>query len=325
MTLCDQLGRHWLLWPWQTYRRCVLCGKHERLGAGKHSVQIEDLITIDNQAPSVAGQIGMSIATGRPQFFVYGTLTQAAVQEEIGDGGTVTDSSNSIVIGTGLGNQLYRMDATSGPLTVALPTLSALTVSRRIVRIQKIDATNNAVQVLPGGSDTINGETSLVLRCRFELVELQADPTNNQWVITAFFGGTIVKSDSVGADVIGSSNAPATFSTSFTAQTGLTNVLDYRTASWFVWITNKGTANRVDVQIEWSEDATNLLAQGTEAISAGTSVLSVYEAQYDISALSAPFGLPVIPLPVVAPNAKIKIKVDSGNTTQGYVRVTRQG
>jgi hypothetical protein len=283
-----------------------------------------DLISLTNQAPSAAGQIGMELASGRPQFFVYSTVTNAAVEEEVGNGGPVTSSNVNVPIGPGFGDQLYRMNATAGPLTVTLPTLSALTVERRIVRVQKSDATGNAVQIVASGPDTINGGTDVTLRGQFEIVEIQADPANNEWVITNFFGGTIVRSDSVGADVIGSSGSPATFSTAFTAQAGFTDVVDYRTASWFVWITNKGTAARVDVQIEWSEDTSNLLAQGTEAISSGTSTLSVYEAQYDISALTAPFGLPVIVLPIPAPNAKVKVKVDAGTTTQGYVRVTRQ-
>ena len=131
--------------------------------------------------------------------------------------------------------------------------------------------------------------------------------------------------DAAGVDVIGSSATPAVIGTSYTVQAGFTDVQGYKQAAWYVRVTDKGTATRLDVAIDWSEDGVNGAPQGAESIAAGISTLNVYEAQYDISALTAPFSLPVIALPVIGPDVRVQIKADTGSTTEAYVRVVRQG
>lgn len=54
------------------------------------------------------------------------------------------------------------VNATSGPLTVTLPTVIGTTKGRRIT-IYKIDASANAVTVDADGAQTINGAPTMTL------------------------------------------------------------------------------------------------------------------------------------------------------------------
>ena len=136
----------------------------------------------------------------------------------------------------------------------------------------------------------------------------------------------IARSDSAGTDVLGSSGAPQLLNLADTYfdQSGFTDTRDFGDCVWHVTCENKGTATKLTVKIEWSEDASNLSPQGSESISAGVSTLSEYTAEYDISGESAPFNLPAILLPVAAPNAQVSVKADIGTTTEVYVRAWRK-
>jgi hypothetical protein len=104
-------------------------------------------------------------------------------------------------------------------------------------------------------------------------------------------------------------------------------VSEYRQCSWYIIIANKDAAtSQIDVQIDWTADGGTVFSpQGTESITAGASTLSIYQAQYDVSAFpgGSSFSLPVIPLPVVAPQVRIRVRADAGSTT-AYVLVARQ-
>jgi len=136
----------------------------------------------------------------------------------------------------------------------------------------------------------------------------------------------IMRSDAAGTDVLGSSGSPQTLAVADTwyTEASTTTTRDHRDAIWYTTIANKGTATKITVKVEWLEDGTNLGPQGTEAISSGTATLSVYEAEYDISALTAPFNLPTISLPTAGPAAKVSVKADIGTTATCYVRVWRK-
>jgi hypothetical protein len=142
-------------------------------------------------------------------------------------------------------------------------------------------------------------------------------------------GGSGTTSDTAGTAVIGSAGSPVTFTSSDTVQVGLTDVTAYKQCTWYVIITDRDTVtptNTVEVRIDWTADSgTTFNTQGTEAIAAGVSTLSYYVAQFDITAFPAAaiFGLPPIPLPVVAPEVRVRVKVDAGST-DGYVLVARQ-
>lgn len=136
----------------------------------------------------------------------------------------------------------------------------------------------------------------------------------------------IARSDSAGVDVLGSSGAPQALSAADTyfTQSGFTSTRDFGDCVWHVTCTNKGTATKLTVKVEWSEDGSNLSSQGSESISSGVSTLSEYIAEYDISGESAPFNLPAILLPVAAPNAQVSVKADLGTTAEVYVRAWRK-
>lgn len=139
----------------------------------------------------------------------------------------------------------------------------------------------------------------------------------------AYFPPT--RSDSAGTDVLGSSGATqALNSSTYTAQTGVTDTRDFSDCVWHVTCTDKSTATKLTVKVEWSEDGTNLSQQGSESITAGVSTLSEYIAEYDISGEAiVPFNLPAILLPVAAPNAKVSMIADAGAPTV-YVRAWRK-
>ena len=85
----------------------------------------------------------------------------------------------------------------------------------------------------------------------------------------------IARSDSAGTDVLGSSGAPQLLNLADTYfdQSGFTDTRDFGDCVWHVTCENKGTATKLTVKIEWSEDASNLSPQGSESISAGVSTL----------------------------------------------------
>ena len=132
----------------------------------------------------------------------------------------------------------------------------------------------------------------------------------------------ILSDDTAGVDVVGTSGAPAalTVADTYAVQPGLTETLNYRQATWYAFISAVGTATKITVKIEWSEDATNLAQQGLESIASATATVSSGEWEYT----AAVGALPPLPLPVIAPNAKVSIKADLGTTTTCYVRVVRQ-
>ena len=144
--------------------------------------------------------------------------------------------------------------------------------------------------------------------------------------LTFLQGAPLVRSDASGTDVLGSSGSPQVLSAADTYfdQSGFTDTRDFGDCVWHVTCGNKGTATKLTVKVEWSEDGANLSSQGSESISSGVSTLSEYIAEYDISGELAPFNLPAILLPVAAPNAQVSVKADLGTTTEVYVRAWRK-
>jgi hypothetical protein len=128
--------------------------------------------------------------------------------------------------------------------------------------------------------------------------------------------------DTAGVDVIGTSAAPAALGVAdtYVSETGITAALNYRQVTWHPFISNVGTATKITVKVEWSEDGANLAQQGFESITAGAATITAGVFEYTAVA----GALPPIPLPVIAPGAKVSIKADIGTTTTCYVRVVRQ-
>ena len=70
-------------------------------------------------------------------------------------------------------------DATSGAITVNLPTISGNT--GRQYTIKKIDSSANAVTVDGSGAETIDGSTTAVINSQYESITIQA--TSSEWGI----------------------------------------------------------------------------------------------------------------------------------------------
>ncbi|MDD5456088.1 MAG: hypothetical protein PHV30_03555 [Candidatus Margulisbacteria bacterium] len=77
------------------------------------------------------------------------------------------------------GHYLVAMDASGAAKTVTLPSASGCV--GRIYIIAKIDSSVNTVTVTRAGSDTVNGETSYVLRNIYETVQIVS--LGNQWLV----------------------------------------------------------------------------------------------------------------------------------------------
>lgn len=137
-------------------------------------------------------------------------------------------------------------------------------------------------------------------------------------------GGPVLRSDASGQAMtgVGTSGSPATYGISYTTQTDSTDLRDYGDATWYVYITNKSTATKITVKVDFSEDDSNFGQQHSEVIAAGAATESPYEAEFDISALSATLVLP-LSLRVMGPKSRVSVKADQG-TPQGYVTVWRQ-
>lgn len=234
----------------------------------------------------------------------------------------------------------------SAPLVVDGVTLEA---EDRILTVNQTDKSENGIYIVtsPGSgadgvwarSDDFDEATDIIQAGATTYVK-EGDINQRTWytLVTTgtiiigttnieFIGGALImRSDLTGADVIGSSATPQLLASAdtYVSQSGSTDTRDYNTAVWYTTVTNKGTANNITVKIEWLEDGANLGPQGTEDIVDGASTLSIYEASYDISSETAPFNIPVIPLDVIGPAAKISVKSDVGITTEFYTRVWRK-
>jgi hypothetical protein len=65
------------------------------------------------------------------------------------------------------------VDATAGPVTI---TLFAAAVAMNTLSVQKIDASANAVSVVPGGADDLNGGgAAIVLAAQYDKLNLTSD------------------------------------------------------------------------------------------------------------------------------------------------------
>jgi len=108
----------------------------------------------------------------------------------------------------------------------------------------------------------------------------------------------------------------------YVSQSSPTEIHGYRQATWFPVVTVlDGAATKISVKIEWTQDGGVVYGpQGTESISSG--IVAVTAAVWEYPAVVG--GLEPIPLPVIAPGARVSIKADAGTTTQCYINIVRQ-
>jgi hypothetical protein len=166
------LGRHFYLWPWQRYRRCALCGKFELLGAGQHSVSIGDLVTIDEQTPTVAGQIGMNATSGRARMYVGGAAVEVAHTGDLGAGGDYTPYIQTVspaktATFTGVIGETHVVDTSSGGFTCNLPAIAS---GQGRIGFYFV-GTGGQLTVDPNASETIEGKTTLKLQSGHNTIE----------------------------------------------------------------------------------------------------------------------------------------------------------
>lgn len=74
---------------------------------------------------------------------------------------------------------LVKVDATSGNVTVTLPSASSNT--GRVVIVKKTDSSTHIVTVAPAGGQTIDGGSSLVLYSQYDAANFNCDGSN-WWV-----------------------------------------------------------------------------------------------------------------------------------------------
>lgn len=74
---------------------------------------------------------------------------------------TITDTDATILA-----------DATGGAIVLSLPPAATITTA---IRVQKVDASANTVTIDAAGTDSINGNPSLVLATQYEDVNLNSD------------------------------------------------------------------------------------------------------------------------------------------------------
>jgi hypothetical protein len=88
--------------------------------------------------------------------------------------------------------RIVKVDATSAPITITLPAISAAKDGFPVI-VAKIDASANAVTVVRVGSDTIGpaDATSLVLSLQDQVVDLRADAANANWVKLTTIGNFV--------------------------------------------------------------------------------------------------------------------------------------
>lgn len=156
------------------------------MGAGSSGigpiVDIDQLST-ESSTPNINGQAAhMAAARGIVRW--TGLFTEAGLTHDQPTGiesinGQATSPVRTVTATTTARpiDRIIKADATSGGITVNLPSASPNPVAYTII---KADASGNTVTVDPAGSQTINGSATRVLSAQWETVTLRSDGTN--WI-----------------------------------------------------------------------------------------------------------------------------------------------
>ena len=88
----------------------------------------------------------------------------------------VTNADSPITVADTAMGSVYHVDCTSGAVTINLPSIAALDpdLTKSLVII-KTDSSSNVVTIARDGTDTINGDTSLLLEVQYAGANLVAD------------------------------------------------------------------------------------------------------------------------------------------------------
>jgi hypothetical protein len=113
--------------------------------------------------------------------------TADPVTGSIGTSGDVDAKTAAYTITTGDATKTIAVDATSGALTVTLPTAASATNSFEVT-IKKTDSSANAVTIDGSGAETIDGATTFVLSNENDFATLRCDGSN--WFVVAAAEGS---------------------------------------------------------------------------------------------------------------------------------------
>jgi hypothetical protein len=122
--------------------------------------------------------LGSQIPTTAPLYASGVSAFVNGIQNQAGNFYSVDAITSNVT--AGLTDYYFRIDATSGNITITLPAAStAFGASMGLVYIfKRIDNSGNTVNVVRAGSDTIDGATSFTLGTQWEVKELIASSSS---------------------------------------------------------------------------------------------------------------------------------------------------
>lgn len=96
---------------------------------------------------------------------------------------TLTNADSPYVPSASEEGTLFRLDMTSGAITINLSALSVYGEDMKFA-FAKVDGTGNSATINRGGSDTISGNTSVSLGVQYETHVLVGDSATGSWIDT---------------------------------------------------------------------------------------------------------------------------------------------
>jgi len=136
------------------------------IGTTAPSTKLEVAGTVSANALQINGNVGIGTTAPNSSLSVSGSVSVK-----------ITNTNTDITLDSS--HYVVAVDASGAARTVTLPAASGCTGREYI--ISKVDGTIKTVTVVRAGSDTVNGETSYVLRNSYELIKIVSLGT--QWLI----------------------------------------------------------------------------------------------------------------------------------------------
>ncbi|MFD4740632.1 hypothetical protein ACFWNQ_25190 [Streptomyces virginiae] len=133
---------------------------------------------------------GTGLAAARGRVVIAGLFTPSGLTLDYPTGLHIENAQLTYPITSKTGNytagsfdEVVTVDATSGPVTITLPTAVGRT---RPVTVKKVDASGNSVTIDGAGSETIDGQLTRVLAAQWRSATLV--PSGSGWVTQSVIG-----------------------------------------------------------------------------------------------------------------------------------------